>query len=643
VDVLKRSPGVTIDKDGGIILKGKTGVLVMLDDKPLYMTAEQVGNLLKAIPSDQIKEIEIITSPSAKYDAAGTAGIINIKLKKGAYEGFNGTATISYGQGVYHKTNAGVNVSYKKKKISLGGGYQYNNKINLFNQNSSRVYNDPSSSLSQLHADQHYRSPQETHSITFNSGYDLSDKTSVSLDFIGSYNEYGWDGATHATSYAQDNSVQSSYASTDYGAYIENNYNTNVGIKHKLDTNGTVISGSVNYTRFKGVSNKRFETQNFDSLYQNDGNPFLYIFRDPSHSNQYSVKVDFSGKLFKTIKLEAGGKLIHTDKSNPADITITQNHLASDASNPFNYQEGIYAAYTTLNRKLGEKWKAQIGVRMEHTDIKGVQTSRDTSFTRNYTNLFPSGNLTFNSSNKTSYSLLYSRRITRPTSWQLNPVLAIIDPYSSWGGNPYLLPEYTDNMELSQSLFSGYVVTTINYSYTKQPIAWGLTVDSVTLKSITQPHNLQYKQNMGISVAVNMPITKWWTTSVYAYGYRNRVVGDLGYGSTDKSQLALTLTSTQTFTLSKKTSAEISGNYESPWVYGLNSISARGQFNMAIQRKIWANKATVKLAVTDLFWSDQWTTNSTLGTINAYSSQKWDNRVVMLTFSYRFGNIVNRL
>jgi hypothetical protein len=159
----------------------------------------------------------------------------------------------------------------------------------------------------------------------------------------------------------------------------------------------------------------------------------------------------------------------------------------------------------------------------------------------------------------------------------------------------------------------------------------------------SQTRNLDYKQNAGLSVAVNMPITKWWTTSVYAYGYNNRYVGDLGYGKTTNNQWALDFNSTQSFTLSKKMTAEISGTYESPWAYGLNRVSSQGQLNLAVQRKLWASKASVKLAMSDVFWSDRWKTSNKLNAIEAHSLMQWDTRVVMLTFNYKFGSVVHRL
>jgi len=642
VDVLRKSPGISVNKEGVVTLKGRNGVLVMLDDKALYMTEEQVGNLLKSIPSDQIKEIEIITTPSAKYDAAGNAGIINIKLKKGAYEGFNGSANTSYGQGLYPKGVAGLTVFYKKKKFSLNSGYQYNYGLGLSTYFLDRTYNEATSKYSQLNSKSSFKEPRESHNFNVGGSYDVSDKTSVSLNVIANYSENGWNGGANSSLYKKNGEVNSSYTSSDIGKYVQTNINTSIGSQHKLDTNGTVLSFDVNYNSYSGVSNKSFSLQNYDSVYQKVGSPFLFEFSDPSYSNQFMAKTDFVTKLFKNTKVESGLKLNLIDQDNPATITITENDLPRDASNFYHYKENIYMGYTTLHKTMG-KFIAQAGLRLEYTLMNGVQRLQDTSFVREYTNLFPSANLTYNFTDKTSYSLLYSRRIQRPSPWQLNPVLNIIDPFTSWGGNPALLPEYTDNAELNWSLFSGGLITSLNYSYTAQPITWVLDIDSSTLATIAQPQNLVLRENMGVSVSVNLPITKWWQSSNYAYVFKNRFVGDVGYGQTDNSVLSWNANFTQTFTISKKTSIEVFVNYESPSVYGLYKTYARGQMTLSAQRKLWGNKASIKLSANDVFWTEGWTATNTVGTTDTKSGEKWDTRVLMATFTYKFGKKLNIL
>ena len=642
IEVLRKSPGVSVNKDGVITLKGKNGVLVMLDDKPLYMTEEQVGNLLKSIPSDQIKEIEIITTPSAKYDAAGNAGIINIKLKKGAYEGFNGSVNASYGQGRYHKATVGVNVTYKKKKWSLNASYQYNNKVNMSKYHLYRTYTSDTSTYSKLNSDEYYKEPQEIHTTTLGGSYDMTKRTAINFNIIGGYAEYRWDGGSTTSLYKKNGDYNSSYVAKNFGAYRQTNFNNSLGIQHKIDTIGSVLSVDVNYNKFVGVSNKDFRIQNYDSTYQETGMPFVFIFRDPSYSNQYMMKADLVKKFSETAKLESGIKFNMIDQDNPASINITENGVTRDASNFYHYNEKIYAAYSSYYKTLG-KFKLQGGLRVEHALSKGEQRIQDTSFALEYTNLFPSANINYNYSDKTSYSIIYSRRIQRPTPWQLNPVLNIVDPYTSWGGYPYLLPEYTDNAELNWSLFSGYLITTLNYSYTNQPIRWATIIDEKTLKTVLQPRNLVLQENMGVSTTLNIPITKWWQSTNYVFVYRARFVGDFGFGQTDNSVIALNANCTQAFTVNPKTSIEVSGYFQSASVYGLSQTLPQGQLTLAVQQKIWANKGLLKLSFSDVFWTDGWRANTTLGSIKTSSGERYDSRIVMVSFSYKFGKKLNNL
>ena len=215
VDVLRKSPGVSVDQDGKIQIKGKGGVQVMVDDKVMYLSEEQLGNLLKSIPADLIKEIEIITSPSAKYDASGNAGIINIRLKKGAYEGLNGSVNASYGTGIYHKANTGVNITYKKKKLSLNTGYNYSNKKGLTDSWSDRTDSDISAVNKRIENQNFYSIPGQTHTFVLNGDYKLTDKTSLTFDLSDSYSIYSWKGNTATQAYKQDNSIRNTYIGSD--------------------------------------------------------------------------------------------------------------------------------------------------------------------------------------------------------------------------------------------------------------------------------------------------------------------------------------------------------------------------------------------------------------------------------------------
>ncbi|HTF81259.1 MAG TPA: outer membrane beta-barrel family protein, partial [Cytophagales bacterium] len=259
-----------------------------------------------------------------------------------------------------------------------------------------------------------------------------------------------------------------------------------------------------------------------------------------------------------------------------------------------------------------------------------------------YTNLFPSANISYKHSEKTSFSLLYSRRIRRPAGQDLNPVLNIIDPNTSWGGDPYLLPEYTDNVELAFSSLGGYLITTLNYAYTDNPILWVSKVDAQSLYTISGNRNLEHSRNMGVATTANFPITKWWNTNNYVYLYHNSITGDLGFGMTNNRSVSWMFNSTQSFKFPKGFNMEVSGNYEAPKAYALGRGSAFWQANISLQKKILKEKGSVKITLTDMFYSMQYNGKFNYGMIEQKGGYRWDNRVLMVTLNYKFGKRLDK-
>ncbi|HTF80159.1 MAG TPA: outer membrane beta-barrel protein [Cytophagales bacterium] len=634
-DVLRRAPGITVDKDGKVSIKGKSGVQVMLDDRPMYMGEEQLSNLIKSIPSDLIKEIEVITSPSAKYDAIGNAGIVNIRLKEGAYEGLNGTANLSLGKGRYHKSSTGTTISYKKKKLLLDASYQYNNKEGLSQFYIHRKYLAVSSPYSRQDSDSDFRLPESSHNLLLKGSMALSDKSTLGFNVNGTYSHFKWDGGSKAALFSKEGLKLETHHSRDAGYTRQRYLNGGLDYAYQFDTSGTKLSASISFNKNAGDEDKRLSVRSYDSL-QQETSPFLFYSTNDNRSDQLSTKVDFTKTMMKSLKLELGFKINLLDKLEPRNVSIIEKGYERDASNHFDYKENIYAGYVLLSQKV-RKWKLQAGLRVENTQAKGTQTLQDTTFKRGYINLFPSANVNYSSSAQTSYSLMYSRRIQRPESGQLNPVLNIVDPYTAWGGSPYIYPEYTHNIELAQSAFAGFLITTLNYAHTLNPLNWVNVVDSKSLQTVGGFRNMEWKQNIGVSVAVNLPITRWWQSSNFINVYHNQIKGDLGQGASLIKGSSFTANATQTFRLPKGIGLELSGNYEGAAPYGVGTGLALGQLSIALQKKVLKDKGTLKLAISDIFWTYRYRNETTYSGVYIAGGEKWDNRVLMLTFNYRFG------
>lgn len=634
IDVLRRVPGVTVDKDGKINIKGKNGVQVMLDDKPLYLSEEQLASLLKAIPSDMIKEIELITSPSAKYDAVGNGGIVNIRLKEGAYEGFNGNNNASLGYGRYYKSNAGVNASYKKKKYALDFGYQLNHNRAFDDFTADRISQNENLNSNGIYSSAYYKNLRTNHTLFFKGKHTLY--KSGTLGYHGNmvYGIDNWSGINHTHMQNKEGIVSERYDTHDKGDNKSGSTNWGIDFAHTFDTLGTRLSSEFNSITSFNSQDRHMQTFAFDG---STASPVFSTLGslNSDHTSVWNAKIDFTKKL-KGIKMETGIKTNQFHKKEPQALKLSDQASTRDSSSDFKFDEKISAAYLMFSGKV-EKWKLQGGLRLEHTENAGYVSAYDTTFKRNYTNLFPSFSTSYQVSEKTSYTLQYSKRIQRPEAEQLSPLVNILDRYTRWGGSPYLLPEYTHNVELTHSAYGGFLITSINYSYTQNPINWIMNVDPNTLKTEMGNRNLKSRSNVGVSVAVNMPITSWWQSSNYVYVYRNEIVGDMGAGLLKSQSNSFKANCTQTIKLPKSFNFELSANYEAEAAYSYGRSMPFGQINLALQKSILKGKASLKLAYSDIFWTHKYRNVATYNGVYSVNTYKWDNRVLICTFSYKFG------
>jgi iron complex outermembrane recepter protein len=638
LDVLRKSPGISVGRDGNLSIKGRSGVQVMIDDKTLYMSESQLASLLKSIPSDQLKEIEIITSPSAKYDAVGSSGIINIKLKKAAYEGLTGSWNSSYGQGFYYKSNSGINVAYKKKKLTLNAGYQYNNNREMDKGLINRTYLDPNDSYQYLRSNGTGSGTRQNHNALLNGDYKINKNQSITYDINGAiFETVGGDNGISVLT-KKTGTIKNSTVTNNTGRYGNQNLGASLGYKAKLDTNGTTLNTQGNYNRFTSGNNRYLHADNFDSTGQNTFLPYLFHQKMQQSTDQFSLKMDFTKLLAKDWKMESGLKMNNTINQFHNQLDLTENGNKSSGSTDYLYDEKVYAAYTMLNGKW-KKWKAQVGLRLENTQIFGRETSLDTAFSRNYTNLFPSGNLSYSFNKNNMVTFLYSRRIKRPEAYHLNPVVSPQDPYNSWGGNPYLLAQYSDNLELNYSMFQGVLIASLTYAHNSNHISYALVTDPATLKTRSTFLNMKKRDVTGFSLTANTSVTKWWSTSNFLNLFYTQFEGGQGNENLNYAQGAWSATSTQSFKLPKEFSLELSGNYDSPKAqnaFGQNLET--WQLNAGLSKKLWAGKGLVKVAASDMFWKSRWATESTVNNTLLMNEWKEDTRVLMFTFTYKFGN-----
>ncbi|MGZ8509344.1 MAG: TonB-dependent receptor domain-containing protein, partial [Chitinophagaceae bacterium] len=468
LELLEKSPGVTVDNDGNISLKGKQGVMILVDGKPTYMSGADLAALLKNMPSSSLEQIEIMTNPPAKYDAAGNSGIINIKTKKGIVKGMNGSANASYTQGLYARFNGGLNLNYRNEKLNLFGGYNagkyegYNDLTiaRRFYESDNTTLKGSSDQLSRPHFKGIY------HNVKAGMDYYFTKKTIAGVVVNANFNDNDEDPTS--TSY-----VRFPSGAVDYKIGSRGNNNrkwtgvsSNFNFKHTIDSTGREITADVDYAFYNNKSKTELTTQIFDANDIKDGGDVVLRGDIPSNIDIYSGKVDYIHPFKNGLKLEAGIKTSFVKTDNQVEYLRNNGSgwTTDDRSNHFVYEENINAAYAIFSKSI-KKWELTAGLRVENTNANGHQIKSDSSFKREYTNLFPNVGLSYSANEKNQFNFSYSRRITRPDYDDLNPFVFFLDSLTYGQGNPYLQPQFTNNFEASHT-FNKFLTTTLNYTQT---------------------------------------------------------------------------------------------------------------------------------------------------------------------------------
>jgi outer membrane receptor protein involved in Fe transport len=644
MDILEKSPGVTVDKDGNISLKGKQGVTVMIDDKPTYMNATQLASYLKSLPSTAIDQLEIMTNPSAKYDAAGNSGIINIKIKKNKAKGFNGNITLTHTQGVYPKPSGSLNLNYRTGDFNffLNAGYTHWEGFQDLDIN--RNYLDETgkqiTSIFTQHTNIKFTNPEAN--LKFGVDYYLSKRTTIGFVARGFRNTE--DDQSKSTIYLKEpnQTIDSIVYSPSTNKSIWKNGSLNLNFRHQFDSAGTELTADADYIKYNSSSNQYFNnlTYNPDWVLQDQS---VLTGNLPSDINIWSFKSDFSHPFKNNLKFETGIKTSYVSTDNTANYFNVVNdvpYVDTTKTNRFLYRENINAAYVNINKQV-KKWSIQAGLRLENTNYSGHQlgnaytvNNNDSSFKQSYLNLFPTLYVSYQANPKNSFSVNYGRRIDRPAYQDLNPFLFFLDEYTYQAGNPYLQPQFTHNVELSHT-YNNFLTTTLNYSNTKN--FFTETFEQSGHATIVRNGNIGHRDNAGISVSANIPVKKWWTAIIYTNLNYNKFTGLLYGENIDVSSTTLLVNLNNQFKFNKEWSAELSGWCRTKGVEGQVVVDPLGQAAAAISKQILKDKASLKLAIRDIFY-----TGGVRGYIDFQQTQATfhntrDSRQVSLTFNYRFG------
>ena len=634
-DVLINAPGVQADQNDNLALNGRIGVAVAFDGKQVNLSAEEIANLLRNTQADGISQIELISNPGARYDAAGSSGLINIRFKKEESAGVNGSLNTGFGYGESYKFNSGLSLNSRSKTINVFGNYNYGN-----NERPERIFLDRNvnlnNSITNFNIHNKDNKFRETHNFKTGLDYFISSKHTLGLMLTGFSNAMR--SVESNSSLISNNGMPDStiYTSSDENRSVQN-FAYNINYKALLGKKGKEFSVDFDYLDYN-----RNSAEKLDYTYLNRRNiPYRdkEYFRNssPSAISVYSVNMNYSQPLSKTAKFDSGIKTSQVNSNNTRDFDQLINYDWRDdlfRSSMFSFNEQIHAAFINFSDKI-KNTNVEIGLRVEQTVSKGTAINQS-ALKRNYINFFPSFQLSQKLNEKNNLDLSYSRRIGRPGYEDLNPFYFFLDQYTYREGNPFLKPEYTNSLELSHS-FKERFTTTLRYSYIKDVALNVSEQDDISKISKSVRRNLDNQQNFGIEINTPLKITKWWLAQITAQGYYQQFSSEL-LGSQLKNSKPYFLTNIrQNFTLKNQVTAEITANYESSSAYGIFVFEPIYVIDAAIAKTLFNSKSILRLSVSDILDTNSYRFYTQFNNLDYYSKEKVESRVALLSFSYKFG------
>ncbi len=647
LELLRKSPGVMIDKDDNISLAGKNGVQVYVDGKPSPLSGTDLANYLRSLQSSQMESIEIITNPSAKYEAAGNAGIINIKLKKNKSFGTNGSVNAGYVQGFYPKFNGGLSLNHRNKKINVFGNYNYYNGKNRMEINSVKLQFDTNFS-------QYNKMLMNNQSNGFNVGMDYFASAKSTIGVVVNGNIADLHFTTQGPMYFEEISTGSLVKvlrATNDNKMPRRNVNTNLNYRY-VQKDGKELNLDADYGFFKIRSNQYQPNFYLNGDETIETGRVIYNMIAPTNIDILSFKADYE-QNFKGGKLGLGGKtsFVNTDNDfQRYNVFGSIKELDTAKSNRFDYKENINALYANYNRQFKKGIMIQFGLRVENTNLTGTSTGQkwdtdqqawknfDSSFTRGYTGLFPSASFTLNKNPQKQWTFTYSRRIDRPAYQDLNPFEFRLNEYTYMKGNTNLRPQYTNSFGVT-NIYKYKLTTTLNYSHVQDIFAQVPDTADKT-KGFLYKNNLATQDVFALNI--NYPFQyKWYSFFASLNSNYSHYKANLGGGNrnVDLKVFALTYYMQNSVKLGKGWTGELSGLYISPSVWqGMIRSGTMGFVDLGVQKTILKNKGNIKLVASDIFQTMRWSGNTDFSGVQSRFWGGGEMPQFKMNFSYRFGN-----
>jgi len=653
LELLRKAPGVVLDNNENINLMGKSGVRVYINDRPSYLSPQDLANYLRTLNSDQIEAIEIITNPSARYDAEGNAGIINIKLKKNKNHGTNGSISVNGSFGIdtvdvsmHPSYGATVSLNHRNKFINVYGSYGYNENQGYNFERLSRTQNESFFDQRIL-----TNNGNTTHVTKLGLDYFLNEKSTIGFLINGNFSETSNSGKSDIQiGPISTNQIEQTLVSQSITGGPTDNVDLNLNYQFKGD-NDLVWNIDADYGIFSRDNDNTYPNTLSNAITGIILSDSTYADDQLSDINIYSFRLDHERNLAKG-KLGIGIKTALVETNNSFDFFNEINNvnvIDLERSNDFDYSENVNAAYVTYDLKK-DKWSYQLGLRIENSRTKGelftAQVVDNELVERDFTDWFPSGGVSYAVDQNNQLAFAFGRRVDRPNYQNLNPFVYLINELSVSTGDPFLRPQYTNNIQLTHT-FKYRFNTTIKFSNTTDLMTRFSDVNEDIVdnngKVIGEKFtwkNLDTQNHYSINFSAPLTVKEWWSTYTNLTVYRLENKADFGEGKVvDITANALNIYMQHTFTLPKDFILEVSGWGNTPGIWGGNfETGGMWSIGAGLQKKVFNGAGTLKVGIDDIFNSSVWTAETTLGIQSTEGLGGWSSRRVKASFNYNFGN-----
>lgn len=637
MDVFSKLPGVSVDPEGAIRYNNKPGVLVFIDNRPTYLSGTDLVNLLQNMAANEIESVEIIPNPPARYDAAGNAGILNIKTKKGLKRGTNGTLTLGISQGARTRESATLTLNHRNEKWNVFGSLTALERRNKNDQHTDRLFPANGDTKDQ-HVNGHDNISQyfRSEALKFGADHFLGKKTTIGMLINASLLDADFRSATQTQLSAGDSLTDLLHTNTS-GDFNRKQLTGNLNFRQQFSKRGQELSADLDYLYYRSAINQQIMTRFYNADNKEHGVPLQLQSAAPVDIHVWSGKLDYIHPLNENMRMEAGVKSNYVSNNNRLSYLRMQDGkwIADVRTNDFKYTERINAAYINYAATFGS-FSLQAGLRAEHTKGKGTQQKGDIQFTRDTLNFFPTLFLSYKISERHNIGVNYGRRIERPQYQLLNPFIVMLDTLTAEQGNPALRPQYVNNFGLNYT-YNRSLQFSLDYSATDDVMS--KLVQQVPGEKITifMFQNISRLRTVTASVTYSAAIARWWQVSYYAALIRSSYKGVAEGFNVSLHNTTFNANISNSFQWQRGWSAEVGAIYNGRYLNEFLSIAQPILgLNLGIAKSIWDNKAKIQLSVNDIT-RPRYRMRTEYGHVNMNYSSLSDSRRVGLTFTWKFG------